>query len=241
MGTARGAEGEEHQPGCAPSMGRAQIQLPRAANPSLGKSAKWFNTIQLLETTTLSLSFCREVAGTSSSAMRKGFNAPKSHPGGGCGAEILPWFWNGGGDGLTKPISPCSGQFKLGSSLCALQLTGISEESQGKLHPWQQCPPRARAGHDCPTTEMSPELTSCLTKRGVKCNTTLAKNQSIPLPHFSTCIKPQAPFILPSLRSHFHSLQATKCSKGQPKGQAGHRAKLTFSADGEGGVPQAFG
>lgn len=49
MGTVRGAEGEEHQPPHLPSIGKTQIQLPQAANPSLGKSAKQFDTIQLLE------------------------------------------------------------------------------------------------------------------------------------------------------------------------------------------------
>lgn len=49
MGTVRGAEGEEHQPPHPPSIGKTQIQLPQAANPSPGKSAKQFDTIQLLE------------------------------------------------------------------------------------------------------------------------------------------------------------------------------------------------
>lgn len=158
MGTVRRAEGRnishvlhpqgEHKSSCH----RLKIHLLESQLSSL-------NTIQPLETTTLSLSSCREAAGTSSSTSKKGFNAPKSHP---VELRSLHGF---GVEEKTTVASPSPSHSARGSSSWAVHSIHFSRlesqrKGQGKLNPWQQSPLRARAGHDCPTTEVSPELMS---------------------------------------------------------------------------------
>lgn len=92
-------------------------------------------------------------------------------------------------------------------------MTGISEKSQGKLNPWQQCPPTARAGHDCPPTEVPPELTSCLAKRGVKCNITHMLKIRIFLLYISTNLhKTTKAFYFPFPKEGFSLPADHKCS-----------------------------